>query len=1107
MYRLDGRLVLSPTDLTRHQECTHLTALDLAVADGRLQPPAEGVSDQTVLVADLGIAHELRYLESLEEQGLTVARLHGRSEAATVEAMRAGVDVVHQATLFDGTWGGQADFLLRTPAPSDLGRWSYEVADAKLARRVTVPALLQMATYADRLATLQGRAPERVCVVTGDGESRPWRLVDVAAYARRARTRLEGFVVDVPATGPVPVAHCDRCTWQPRCAAELRAGDDLSLVAGMRRDQRTALLAAGVATLEQLADATDDVLGATGIGRATRERLREQAREQLRGRVAGAPTRTLLSPQPAQGLLRLPEPSPGDLYLDFEGDPLSGDGRGLEYLAGLGDRAGRFTALWAHDAAEERRMVAELVDRVVAGWREDPGMHVYHYAAYEVSALKRLTGRYGVREAELDQLLRAERFVDLLPVVRQSMRISTQSYSIKKVEACYGRAHTGDVADAMSSVVEYEKWLVDRDPGRLQAIEDYNRDDVDSTRELHDWLENQRAELAASHGPLPRPTVAELAVPAPRSDAEVAEQALVERLHDAGHPLLGDLVQWHRREARPGWWEFFSRGELEDEQLVEDRTALGGLSSGVEVGTEKRSKLYAFTFPPQDTKLSVGSKAFDVDTRARIGEVREIDAVAGRLVVKSTRPPAASRGLGPEGPLDDKPLRESIAATADDVLAGRPCLGRALLDRVVPADTRRLPGEEAGDAVVRLGLALDGQVLAVQGPPGSGKTRAASRLIRALLDAGKKVGVTATSHAVIGNVLSAVGRPALQKCEEHQACGAPGVDWSKDAAEVAARLLDGSASLVGGTAWFWCRPDLAEAVDVLVVDEAGQFSLANALAVARSARSLVLLGDPQQLAQPTQAVHPGDSGLSALEHLLEGHPTVPEDRGVFLDRTYRMHPRLTAFVSDLAYEGRLESASGRERIAVDGWASGLAVRFVEHTRASAAASSEEAAAVAELWRSLQGVGWVDAAGERSGIGPDDVLVVAPYNDQVARIRGLLPDGARVGTVDRFQGQEAPVVVYSMTSSSADDAPRGVEFLYDLHRLNVAVSRAKALAVVVMGEQLLDAAVRTPEQLRQVNALCRLVEMATVVDGDQQALGRERDRGSRRSGQPGVPPTW
>ncbi|WP_369253330.1 TM0106 family RecB-like putative nuclease [Geodermatophilus amargosae] len=1091
MYRTDGSLLLSPTDLTRHQACPHVTTLDLAVADGRLKPLAEGPTDHAALIADLGTEHEMRYLDALEAEGRTVVRIPARfdvagrreAEALTLQAMRDGVDVISQAQFFDGVWGGAADFLLKVATPSNLGDWSYEVADAKLARRVKVPALLQMATYAERLAVLQGRQPDRVCVVTGDGVTHPWRLVDVAAYARRARRSLAAFVADPPATEPVPTSYCNQCTWKPRCDAELLAADDLSLVAGMRRDTREALRAAGITTLGQLADAAPETLQAARIGAATRARVQEQAREQLRERHTGTPTRTLLEPVTGLGLLRLPEPSPGDLYLDFEGDPLSADGAGLEYLAGVGRRDGSFSALWAHDAAAERQMVADLVDLVLDAWRADPGMHVYHYAAYEVSALKRLTGRYGVREAELDELLRAGRFVDLYPVVKQSMRISKGSYSIKKVEAFYGREHTGDVADAMGSVIAYEQWLADRDPVRLQAIELYNKDDVDSTRELHDWLETQREELVREFGGQDRPLLSETTGPVERTDADLAELALVERLEEAGHQLLGDLVQWHRREARPGWWEFFARKDMDDDALVDDGTALGRLTAPVEVGQEKRSKLYEYRFPTQDTKLAKGSTAVDVDRHVSVGTVVALDAAAGRVVVKTAKPPVAARGLGPSGPLDDKGMRAAIAATADDVLAGRDCLGSALLERRVPADCRRQPGEEAGDAVVRLGLRLDGEVLAVQGPPGSGKTRAASHLIRALLDAGKKVGVTATSHAVIGNVLSAVGRPALQKCDEKQACGAPGVEWSKDGKEVASRLLDGDVRLVGGTAWFWTQPDLAEAVDVLVVDEAGQFSLANAVAVARSARSLVLLGDPQQLAQPTQGVHPGDSGLSALEHLLEGHPTVPVGRGIFLDKTYRMHPALTAFVSDLAYEGRLESAALRERITVRPGGlvsgSGLAVREVRHTALSSASSAEEAAEVAAVWQSLQGVGWVDHEGAQRPIGPDDVLVVAPYNNQVALIRRLLPDGARVGTVDRFQGQEAPVVVYSTTSTSAEEAPRGVSFLYDLNRLNVAVSRAKALAVVVMSPLLLDAAVRTPEQLRQVNAMCRLAEMAGV----------------------------
>ncbi|RZU32499.1 TM0106 family RecB-like putative nuclease [Blastococcus saxobsidens] len=1096
MQRLDGRLVLSPTDLTAHQECRHLTRLDLGVAAGEWSAPQVETTEELQFVFDRGMAHEEKYLASLAAEGRSIARIETvfdadgrrRAEEQTVEAMRSGVDVVYQGTFFDGAWGGQSDFLLRVDRPSPLfGDWSYEIADTKLARKLKVAALLQMATYAERLTKLQGVAPEFVHVVTGDGVSRPWRLSDVAAYARRARTRLETFVEAPPETGPSPIGYCEQCRWAERCNGELREADDLGLVAGMRGDHRDLLRAAGIPTLEALALASPEQLKASGIGSDARTRLQQQAAEQLKERRSGESSRTLLPPVPGLGLLRLPPPSAGDLYLDFEGDPWFEDGAGIEYLAGLGDRSGGFTPLWAHDRPAEKAMVAELIDRIVAAAQADPAMHVYHYAPYEVTALKKLTGGYGVREAELDQLLREERFVDLFPVVRQSMRISKESYSIKKVEAFYGRSHEGEVASGLGSVLVYEQWLRDGDAAKLAAIESYNTEDVDSTRELHDWLEQQRAEVEAAHGSLPRPVTQVKAPDSKVTEAQAAEQELTERLHDAGHELLGDLVGWHRREDRPAWWEVNRLQDLDAEELEQDGTALGGLTFERYVRPEKKSHLYEYSFPVQDTKVTTG-EALDVDTAKKVGEVFGFDAATGRLVLKTTAAEAPlPRGLGPGGPLNTKSLRDAIQATADDVLAGRDCLGAALVERRVPAGTPLLPGETTTQAIVRLGLALDGEVLAIQGPPGSGKTTAAAELIRELLDAGKKVGVTATSHAVIGNLLKAVGRPALQKCDESQHCGSDDVEWSADNAVVAGKLLAGDVNLVGGTAWFWTRPDLAAAVDVLVVDEAGQFSLANAVAVARGARSMVLLGDPQQLAQPSQAVHPGESGASALEHLLDGHPTIPADRGVFLDRSYRMHPSLTRFVSGLAYEGRLEAADGRGGVAVlgEGALSGSGLRAVpvRHELTAADKSPQEADVVARLWHSVQNSTWRNHEGVESPIGPADVLVVAPYNAQVGLIKAALPAGARVGTVDKFQGQEAPVVLYSMTSTSADDAPRGVGFLYDLNRLNVAVSRAQALAAVVLSPLLLDAPVRTPDQLRRVNALCRLVESATPVPVD------------------------
>lgn len=1086
MQVIDGAVLLSPTDLTKHLACAHLTTLDLAAAEGRIAAPA-AVDDALALVFARGLAHETGYLDRLRGEGRSITEIDvdfngdGRhaAEERTLDAMRRGVDVIYQAAFFDGQWGGQADFLLRVDVPSLLGAWSYEVADTKLARRLAAPALLQMAVYADRLAQLQGVAPQHVYVVTGDGVSRPFRLIDVAAYARRARAGLRTFVDRRPPTEPVPVPHCSRCRWNTTCTDQWQRGDDLSLVAFLRGDQRALLRAHGVTTVAALAAHNADDLPPS-IGRSARERLVQQAAEQLRERNSGTPSYLLLPPEPHTGLLRLPTPSDGDIYLDFEGDPFVDNGTGREYLAGVGDTRGTYTATWAHDRDDERRLTAQLVDQLLARWREHPDMHVYHYAPYEPTALKRLTVRHGIREAELDQLLRGQRFVDLYAVVRQAMRLSKSSYSIKKVEAYYwGHERVADagVSDALGSVVAYERWLVDRDAQTLADIASYNEVDVRSVRALHLWLEERRCELEARHEPQARPALPDTVPDAPVSDAERAELDLAERLRP-DLPLLADLMLWHRREARPEWWDFFRIGGLDDDQLVDDSTALGPLSAPECVGTDKRSRLWRYTFEPQDTRVRADADAFDDRTDQRVGTVTELDAVGGCIVVKHAGEPKRPRAFKPAGPIGDGVLREAIAAAGNAALAGTPTLALALLDRRVPPATRLDTGETPADAVLRVGHRLDGTVLAVQGPPGSGKTTLGARLIRDLLDAGRTVGVTATSHAVIGKLLNTVDRPAVQKCEPHQHCGSDLVQGAATNGAVVTALRNGTR-LVGGTAWLWARDDMASAVDVLVVDEAGQLSLANAVAVARGARSMVLLGDPQQLAQPSRAQHTPGAGASVLEHFLDGHDTIPADRGVFLDTSHRMHPAISAFVSDLAYDGRLHSAAGLEQQTIlrGGTVSGSGLRVVPvHHTGNAAKSVEEARAIRDLWQSLQGVHYINRESTPRVLGPDDILVVAPYNNQVAEIRRLLPD-ARVGTVDKFQGQEAPVVVYSMTSSSAHDAPRGIEFLYDLHRLNVAISRAQALAVVVMNPALLDAPVHTPEQLRRVNALCRLVEEA------------------------------
>jgi uncharacterized protein len=366
-------------------------------------------------------------------------------------------------------------------------------------------------------------------------------------------------------------------------------------------------------------------------------------------------------------------------------------------------------------------------------------------------------------------------------------------------------------------------------------------------------------------------------------------------------------------------------------------------------------------------------------------------------------------------------------------------------------------------------------------------------MIVSLVAAGKRVGVSANSHKVIGNLLAAVARAAadertevviVQKItEDGQGTDAAGVTVTTNNEVVRDGLANGAIDVVGGTSWLWASEKSQGLVDVLFVDEAGQVSLANVLAMAGACGSIVMLGDPQQLDQPLQGSHPTGADRSGLAHLLGSHATLPAELGLFLEHTYRLHPSIAEFTSDAFYEGRLASQDSLESQALVGPAPlrGSGVRYLEADHVGAdSVSRAEALQVAAIVRALveSGSTWIDKDGIEAPIGWADVLVVAPYNAQVGQIASLLPPEARVGTVDKFQGQEAPVSVYSMTSSSPEVAPRGMSFLYSRNRLNVATSRAKAVAIVVAEPALLRVRARTPAQMRLANALCQFVEIAT-----------------------------
>ena len=1114
---LSGDLVLSPSDLVGFSLCRHLTALELAVARGE-RAAAAGSDPELDLFARRGRDHERRVLEKLRAEGRRVAEVMvvedgraglERAAALTLDAMRSGVDVVYQASFFDGRWTGVADFLWRRDGrPSRLGPFSYEPADAKLSRQLKPAVVLQLCAYAEQLALLQGVEPERVHAVLGDGATASVPHASVSAFYRSVRRGLEAALAEgLGDTYPETVDHCAVCRWSAVCGARRRADDRLTLVADLRREQETRLGAAGIDTVEALA--TRPAPAVKGIGSGTLARLAAQARLQLDQRRTGRISWELLPADPGRGLAALPVPSPGDLFFDMESDPFVTGG--LEYLFGVVELSAArpaYRAFWAHDPPAEKRAFESFVDLVTERVRAHPGLHVYHYGAYEPAALKRLMGVHGTRERELDAILRGQVLVDLHRVVRHGVRVSQESYSIKMLEPLYREARTTAVAGGLGSIVAYEQWREQGQAQPLEEIEAYNRDDCVSLVGLRDWLEARRDDAEAAEGPLARPVAVDPAPPAGVQASEAAEDEVTAALlastgdQDAQR-LLAHLVGWHRREAKPEWWMWFHRRRLSEDELFDDAEAISGLDYHGVAGKGNRSLTHEYRFDPQqEHRIGQGDKPDDPATGQGAGEVVFVDNVRGVVRLKrsawSDKP--HPRALVPAGPIETSAQRDALLRLGRWVAAhgiDAPGPYRAVRDLLLRRRPRaraggRGPlvavGEDPGDAAVRLALSLDHACLAVQGPPGSGKTRTGARLVLELVRAGRRVGVTANSHKAITNLLDELCAAAeragmrldvVQKASEDGRCAHPMVRQAVSNGDVESALRAGGVQVVAGTAWLFAREALEGTLDTLVVEEAGQLSLANVVAMGGAARNVVMLGDPRQLSQPSKASHPRGAERSALEHLLGEQETIPPELGVFLSTTRRLHPHLGRFLSDAFYGGRLLSHPSCARQMVGGAAplAGAGLRWVPVAHGgNRTASAEEVAAVVRLVRDLVGRSWTDASGERRTLELADILVVAPYNAQVARLSAALP-GARVGTVDKFQGQQAPVAIYSMAASSAEDVPRGLEFLFSPNRLNVALSRAQGLAVLVCSPALLRPACRTVEQVRLANALCRLVEMA------------------------------
>jgi predicted RecB family nuclease len=1129
MQKKDDKFILSAGDINGFLNCKRLTQLDTLVAQGELEKP-EFRDPHIQVMQERGFEHERSYVDYLKEQGLSFESAEGEEGKGSADAyqktqelMQNSVDLIAQGVLKIEGWFGRSDILKKVPVPSKLGDYSYIVLDTKLSRETKAGTIMQLCLYSEMLESIQGVAPKEMMVVTPGEEGQfieeKYRVDDYQAYYRLVRNKLIESLGNIEAY-PEPVTHCDICRWWEKCNDQRRKDDHLSLTANITKSQRKDLESIGILTMKDFAkaDLEDFKKLPYGTNLKSLELSREQARVQVEARESGELKSEFMPFEDGRGLSRLPEPNPGDLFFDIEGDVFVGR-HGLEYLLGvtyLENNKPTFKGIWATRPTKERAAFCELMEFFMSRLSDYPDFHIYHYAAYEPGAIKRLAQRYSVYEKEVDQLLRANKFVDLYGIVRQGIRASVEKYSIKDLEAFTGYQRKIALHEMITHKRAFEHNLElgrydDITAEMKKAVLLYNQDDTDSTLCLRNWLEQKRLEAIALGAEILRPEV----IPGDSSE-EVSErdQILIDLknelikdidfdselgLEDQARVLLGDLASFYRREEKVAFWELFRLKEMNEAELLEDKSGIAGLTLVERIAPTGRGKLFVdiYTYPYQEIDFRTGDEIYECGGQ-KIGTVEEFNPYERTIRIKKAGKandihPTAIYRFSIVRALE---LEKSSIKVCEEIIENG--LSGEKFKAIKDILLRRLPDakapiimDEGADTLkhaYKIIDSLNNSYLPIQGPPGAGKSFTGSHLIAHLLKQGKKVGVSAISHKVINGLLSATKKivgddfEILHKVSDKTTGYDYKITLSNEDCETLAS--EDAPCLIGGTSWLFARDAMEEKLDFLFVDEGGQLSLANLLSISRTAKNLVILGDCQQLEQPIQASHPDGADLSALEYIQGDHATIPKERGLFLDKTFRLHPEICQFNSELFYESRLYATDGNKGHLIQGPNNlkPLMYKEVAH-KGNSNSSLEEVDYIFELVNSLVKKEHTYSVYDHKNkqlltdvLKLENIMVIAPYNAQVQRLKDKLPEGIEIGTVDKFQGREAPVVIYSVATSSPEDAPRGMDFLYSQSRLNVAVSRAQCSFIMVANRDIFEPGCKSPAQMKLANAYCRFLEI-------------------------------
>jgi predicted RecB family nuclease len=1123
----NGHYLYSPSDLVRYIDSPFASAMARLVCEGVFDKTLKNVDDeQAQLLANRGFNHEDDLEAVFRSQGKRVIKIKEDTKdnyEQTLAAMREGYEVIVQAYLTHDLFAGYADFLIKVDGKSRLGDYHYEVWDTKLAHHIKPAFVIQLCCYAEMLCATQGVLPKHITVALGNRQNISIKTLDCFAYYQAVKSAFlqeqAQFNIDVM---PDPADSKNWGQWSDYAQKTLKERDHLFQVANISYSQIKKLNQAGINTMTELTQSPVEYI--KGIQASTLQRLKKQASLQKQSIGLEKPKFEIIrSPQETlKGLALLPPHSTLDIFFDIEGFPY--EEGGLEYLWGATyfnpQNEIDFKAFWAHNREQEKQAFEAFITWAFKCWQDDPSMHIYHYAAYEVTVCRKLMGRFGVCEFEVDQLLRNDVFVDLYKIVKGGLLVGESKYSIKNIESLYRKPREGEVANGGDSIVAYDTYKtlstqVENQEAQaiLNNILAYNKEDCDSTQELVVWLRQQQKKHDIAY--MGKIEIEE----APAQDDEkidlrnklLAQAEEVETNNIAQGNLLENLawmLEFHKREAKPVFWRLFDRLGLSDVELFDDLECLAGCQRTKKAEfTINRTLAYEYSFD-RTQEFKDASKYFYVlglqkenKNQLSLELVKEYsDLKNGLITVKSSTALPKTITLIPNDYVNPNPIPLALQQVISDITKQCNTQHVAIqhfLQRQKPVIKGHKDGaivsskepQQRLDEIIDVVERLNNSYLVIQGPPGSGKSYTAKHIIAKLIKNGAKVGISSNSHKAINHLLLTTAQYcAQQQIEVSFVCTKnTAVELEQAGITISTnnQLINyvKASCVLGTTAWGFARKEMANQLDYIFVDEAGQVSVANLIAMSRSAKNLVLMGDQMQLGQPSQGTHPLDSGLSVLDYLLHDTPTIADDMGVFLSESYRMHPAVNQFISEYIYEAKLHTDSDNVKQLVHVPASytgilnkgaGIVFVSVEH-QGNTQAADEEVEQIVQLTQEILQRQLTTKDGVTRQVTWQDILFIAPYNHQVSKLQAALGQQAKVGSVDKFQGQEAHIVFLSMCSSDASEALRGLDFLFNKNRLNVAISRAKSLAIVVANPRLAITKVNSIEQLKMVNLFSALIK--------------------------------